>query len=172
MRTIKVSSFKDLMNGLATARIKCLMRGDVVRSLYIEHVGRDLTEAVKIECVDAADSVIVPLDTPISYEQWSMDRGSLVFNAGAWKICTEGDLIHFPKDPQCYSIVPDPVKTAIVEAANLDLDDMRAENHLLPPNAFDAATHAMTLESLIDGEPYDDLGRVLQPVVDYLRRIH
>jgi hypothetical protein len=39
------------------------------------------------------------------------------------------------------------------------------------PTDYEAETHALNLESLIDGDPHDGLGSILQPVVDFLRKL-
>lgn len=199
MRTLKVSSFEDLMQGHDQARIKCLMSGVVVRTLtLIDLIEAGLTKVVKIEFPGGLPNAehIVPLDTKIVYEPWAMDRGSLLFGDNKqFKICTEGDIVHFPGDSHCFwprtmSIVPgdvtvrpqtDRVRVANNESANLDLGDMQVQAHVgrsgfdavaqVLGQEHDANIHALVLEGLIDGDPHDDLGQVLQPVVDFLRKI-
>ena len=90
---IKVSNFGDLMQGYSYAEIINLLHGNVVRKLSV--VGNQVQ-------VDALEPpiLILPLNTPIIYEPWFMDRGSLLFNSpelpGRGKICTELDIIRFP----------------------------------------------------------------------------
>lgn len=89
-----VHSFRDLLAGQASAEIINLLNGKVVRTLYV-HADDSVT-------INADGEVVaVPLDTPIVYEPWEFDRGSLLFtcegfpNNGA-KIATELDLVRYP----------------------------------------------------------------------------
>ena len=88
---MKVRTFADLMAGHETAEILCAVHGEVVRRLRVAggHV-----EVTPLE----GPSITVPSWTPITYEPWFMDRGSMLFQAegGQAKICTEGDLVRFP----------------------------------------------------------------------------
>lgn len=93
MRQIYVKSFADLMCGFEKAEIKCLHTGKVVRKLEVP--GGLAGGTVRIETTDP--TIEVALETPIKYEPWFMDRGSLVFtlNGRLLKIATEADIIEF-----------------------------------------------------------------------------
>ncbi len=90
---IYVKSFADLMNGEKHATITCLIKNQVVRELTVDG------ENVTINPGTGYPLLTIPLSTPILYEPWSMDRGSLVFEHPDFlphaKICTEGDLLTF-----------------------------------------------------------------------------
>lgn len=89
---MKARTFADLMAGHESAEIYCLYNKDLVRHLKV--VG-ERVEVMPME----GDPVSVLLDTPIVYEPWFMDRGSLLFScreSKQAKICTEADLIRFP----------------------------------------------------------------------------
>ncbi len=180
---LKVSSFKDLMSGYEQAQIKCLLGGDVVRTLTVKRIGSELHEVVEIDARDGS-SVTVPIDTEITYEPWAFDRGNLLFKPDgatiASKICTEYDVVVYPDGTE-YGIEPDDGdgakdKAVRVKPADLDMDDLRAEAHMGPDHVcrprFESETHALALEGLIDGNPCDDLGRVLRPIVDFLRNVN
>lgn len=88
-----------LMRDRPTAEIVCLFKKEVVRRLKV--VGDQLE-------IDALTvTVTVPLSTPIMYEQWDMDRGSMLIElpddgelrgpGPRWgKLCTEFDTIRYP----------------------------------------------------------------------------
>ena len=109
---MKATTLRDVMAGNRTAEISCLYTGKVVRRL--KRVGDQLE-------VDALDVVVtVPLDTPLTYKPWVMDRGNMLFDVpghqGA-KFCGEGDHITYPdgtrdviepNDEQRMNNVPDP----------------------------------------------------------------
>src|SRR5208283_4071371 len=98
-----VATFADLMNGEPYAEIIDLVGGTVVRRLSVA-AGK-----VQIDCF-APPVVCVDLNTPIIYEPWRMDRGSLLFSCavfpdGTAKICTEFDVIRFRNGTE-YKIKP------------------------------------------------------------------
>jgi len=92
MKEVRVASFRDLMAGYDYAEIVCRYKKTVVRKLTVngDMVNMDaITEAVE-----------VPLDTPVEYEPWFMDRGSMLFRAEGHdvplKLCTEADEVRYP----------------------------------------------------------------------------
>ena len=85
---MRVASFKDVMGGYDSAEVLCLYKGDVVRTLTAKD------GMVHMACPNG-DSIDVSEDTPVVYEPWMLDRGSLVFN-GNLKLCTEGDHVRYP----------------------------------------------------------------------------
>ena len=101
--------FSDLMRGNLTAEILCYRKGTVVRRLTVN--GDTVTVNALTQTTD------VPLTTPITYEPWWMDRGSMLFLLPATssivrgestpfgKLCTEGDSIRFP-DGQEFGVYP------------------------------------------------------------------
>lgn len=179
-QAIKVSSFKDLMSGYEQAQIKCLIHGTTVRTLTKKRLGAELQEAVEIDS-DDGHPLTVPIDIPICYEPWDFDRGNMLFHPEskslastrtsdaviASKICTEGDVIVYPDGTE-YSIQP----------GDNVVQSFGSSERLVPQTArvcrprFESETHALALEGLIDGDSCDDLGRVLQPIVDYLRGLN
>lgn len=92
---MRVKTFGDLFRNTTarTAEIRCLYSGQTVRRL---------TRGQGWTVVDAMSGpvLIVPDSTPIAYEPWLMDRGSLLFRHGSMegqnlKLCGEGDSIVF-----------------------------------------------------------------------------
>ena len=103
---MKVASFADVMGGYASAEIVCAMKGTVVRTLTATGCG-----TVNVECPNG-ESVEVSINTPLAYEPWFMDRGSILFN-GSLKLCTELDRVRYPDGTEATispaeSIVPEP----------------------------------------------------------------
>lgn len=89
----KSSTFRSLLNGNHRAEIVCPFKKKVVRKL-----ATFFNDMVAIDGLEGPVA-LVSLDTPISYEPWFMDRGSLLFNdpkLGTLKLCTESDLIRYP----------------------------------------------------------------------------
>jgi len=93
------------MQGHGAAEIICPIRWEVVRRLTLLSDGRVGVDAL-------TDSVIVPLSTPITYEPWVFDRGSLMFAVppevvpgGQAKLCTEADIVQYP-DGSEYLVMP------------------------------------------------------------------
>lgn len=88
---MKVQSFKDLMNGHNQAEIVNLIGDNVVRRLKVQD------NQVEIDAITI--TLTVPLDTPITYEPWCFDRGSMLFSVPEFptaKICTELDIVRYP----------------------------------------------------------------------------
>lgn len=103
MKPMYVKSFADLMNGNLYAEIRCAIHGTVVRRLSAS--GHTVT-------IDALEppTLSVPASTPITYEAWMMDRGSMLFTHAEMpgqklKICTEADIIRY-NDGSEYAIAP------------------------------------------------------------------
>lgn len=84
-----MQTLANIMNGHKTAEIVCAYKGTVVRRLTVD--GEVITVDALTEKVD------VLLTTPVTYEAWMFDRGSMLFSyAGkVGKLCTEGDIIRF-----------------------------------------------------------------------------
>ncbi len=80
------------MTGHTAATIRCAYIGSVVRRLAV------FEDVVEMHCADGA-AIGIPLDTPIRYEAWFMDRGSLTFTTDelpeVCKLCTEADAVTF-----------------------------------------------------------------------------
>ena len=101
---MKVTTFRELMNGHAAAEVRCLYSRRLVRKLTAT-----ATE-VAIDPTEGNPIVRVPLDTPITHEPWVMDRGNMLFATGAvlnpdvlpdgmedvLKICGEDDRVTYP----------------------------------------------------------------------------
>jgi hypothetical protein len=104
MQVLTVESFRDLMQ-YGDCTIKCLYSGEVVRTLTV--VG----ESCHLLAGDGTE-LDIPLDTPITYQPWCMDRGNMLFSLGGQllscttrcKICTEGDVLI--ADSGEYSVEP------------------------------------------------------------------
>lgn len=96
MKSLKVSSFKELMNGQCSAEIFCAMTGNKVRTLTTAGKFNGI-DMLQIVCADGTE-IELPLEEPIAYEPWVFDRGSMLFEheTGNLKICTELDIIRFP----------------------------------------------------------------------------
>lgn len=98
MNQLIVESFRDLMqHGACT--IACLMSGQIVRTLTV--VG----DNCHLVAGDGTE-LDIPLDTPVVYEPWMMDRGSMNFTLGnsALKLCTELDVLTAESGE--YSVIP------------------------------------------------------------------
>ena len=80
------------MNGYQSAEIINFVNPDnVVRRLKV------IDNQVEIDAITI--TLTVPIDTPITYEPWCFDRGSMLFSVPDFpqgKICTELDTIRFP----------------------------------------------------------------------------
>ena len=83
---MKIASFADVMAGQEYVEVVCAIKGEVMRKLTLKD------DMVHLEA--GPDAIDVPLDTPVSYKPWFMDRGSLLFN-GNLKLCTELDKIRY-----------------------------------------------------------------------------
>ena len=85
----------DLLGSCNTTQIRCLYKDTVVRTLHRRGAN------VVIES-EGHPSLTMPLATPLFYEPWCMDRGSILFEVedealgGVAKICTELDIVVFP----------------------------------------------------------------------------
>lgn len=86
-------TIRDLLDGALDAEIVNPLGGNVVRVLHV------LDEYVSIDA--GGDKITVPLDTPLIYEPWFMDRGSILFdsNRGRLKLCTELDILRVAGRP-------------------------------------------------------------------------
>ena len=109
---MKVASFADVMGGYDSAEIICAMKGTVVRTLTKVTDGeRPFNTTIHMACPNG-DAVDVEPETPLVYEPWFMDRGSILFN-GSLKLCTELDRVRYPDGTEATispaeSIVPEP----------------------------------------------------------------
>ena len=118
---MKIANFKDLMAGFESADIvhstsdPCPGKNEVVRELTVRDKivsgGWGVIKVVHIE--SGPDAVDVPINTPVYYEAWALDRGNLLFytgdDAGAgeeMKLCTEADEIRYP-DGTVDSVYPE-----------------------------------------------------------------
>lgn len=97
---MKVTSFRELMNGHAEAEIFCIYSGKLVRKLRLVAAGENVHVLINAM---AGPIVEVPELTPIDYEPWVFDRGNMTFSGDATrlpefagktlKICGEEDRI-------------------------------------------------------------------------------
>ena len=98
-------TFKAFMDGHSAATIRCAYTNTVVRRIAV------IGGIAEIHCADGT-AIGVDLDTPIRYEAWFMDRGSLTFVSSelpqACKLCTEADLVTFEDGTGGYAM-PDGV---------------------------------------------------------------
>jgi len=99
MKTI--DTIKDFLYGQTHGEIRCLYKKVPVRWLTLDGDG------VIIQAADGAN-VRVSVTEPVLYEPWFGDRGSLLVNSefGLIKLCTEGDVFHFPDGVNTACIVP------------------------------------------------------------------
>ncbi len=89
--TMMPKTIRTLMNERRGATIHCAMTGTQVRTLAITGDYCDLRAGDGTE-------VAIHIDTPLQYEQWFMDRGSVLVkscDAGVIKLCTEFDLLRY-----------------------------------------------------------------------------
>lgn len=85
---MKVATFRDVMGGHGKAEIVCAVTGNVVRTLTVKD------GMVHLACPNG-DSIDVPEATPVVYQPWVFDRGSLIFGHGL-KLATEMDKVRYP----------------------------------------------------------------------------
>lgn len=85
-----MTTMRNVMNGAPEAFVVNPLNGATVRHLTV--IGDDL------HILAGSDEIIVPLDTPLIYEPWMFDRGSLLFDSdrGRLKFCTELDILRLP----------------------------------------------------------------------------
>jgi hypothetical protein len=119
MAELKVDSFRALMNGQPKATISCMYQGIVVRTLTVD--GERVVIDPNTETEPGVHPVIsTPLDTPITYRPWTMDRGNMNFEHEEFpdgaKICGEADVIEFPNGDK-FSIMPADEQRQMGEAA-------------------------------------------------------
>jgi len=98
MQALPVSSFRDLMQH-GDCTIACLYTQQTVRTMTVEGGICHLVAG------DGSE-FDVPLDTPITFEPWVMDRGNMLFEHGGstWKVCGEADIL--TAESGQYSIQP------------------------------------------------------------------
>lgn len=98
MKDLHVSSFRDLMQH-GDCTIKCFYSGQTVRTLTV--VG----DNCHLLAGDGTE-LDIPLDTPITYEPWTMDRGNMNFTLDGQplKICGEADVL--TAESGYYSVLP------------------------------------------------------------------
>jgi hypothetical protein len=93
-------TFKTFMDGHTVALIRCAYTGNIVRRLVV------FGDVVELHCADTT-AIGIPLDTPIRYEAWFMDRGSFTFTSEELpetaKLCTEGDAVIFEDGTEGYA---------------------------------------------------------------------
>lgn len=83
-----------------SGRIRCLYKGHTVRTLVFQGDLVDIDTSIRAEdgtLLDQGPTVGVSADTVLTFEPWTMDRGSVLFMYGKLeaKLCTEGDYIDF-----------------------------------------------------------------------------
>lgn len=85
-----MKTLRDLMGNATEAIILCLYSGTMVRRLTVKG------DNLHIDAI--TDDVEVPLDTPIIYEPWVLDRGNMLLDSpkGRIKLCTEADILQLP----------------------------------------------------------------------------
>ncbi|MCR9292045.1 MAG: hypothetical protein NXI32_04950 [bacterium] len=112
MSTVQVDKFSDLVqHGPA-----------VILNLFDKQIVRTLTKLEDGQVYLLAGDgtkMILEGDTPIRFQPWVMDRGSLLFEVGGHelKICTESDILR-TEDGRYFSI--EPTEAALEEGiANL-----------------------------------------------------
>ena len=100
---LKTSTFADLIQH-GKCIIKCLMSGEVVRTLTPNDDG-----SIHMLAGDGTE-LTIQAETPITYESWDMDRGSLIFAhpdySDKLKICTELDILVVEATGAEFSVVP------------------------------------------------------------------
>jgi len=119
MAELKVDSFRSLMNGQPAAVIRCWMKGIVVRTLTVDG-DRVVIDPNTEDEPGLHPTVSVPIDTPITFTAWVMDRGNMGFQHEEFpdgaKICTEADVIDFPNG-ETFNVVPTDEQRQLGEAA-------------------------------------------------------
>lgn len=100
---MRVSNMVDVMAGRESAEILCRYKKVVVRTLTI--VG-DVVHMV----TPNGDNVDIPLEEPVVYKPWFMDRGNMLVLGEKIKLCTEADYIRYP-DGEQDDLIPACLKT-------------------------------------------------------------
>lgn len=102
MEDRQVFNLSDVVHHRDTA-IKCPLKGIVVRRLHFLTTGE-----VEIDACDGSPPLRFPISTPVRYEPWFMDRGSLLFpgpDGRDLKLCTEFDVLVY-EDGREFRLVP------------------------------------------------------------------
>jgi hypothetical protein len=94
MQRVVVRTFADLLKGHECGQIHCLYTGLVVRHLSLNKHGNLVLKP------GDGPTLVIPAATPLQYEPWEMDRGSLIFKhhdipGQPLKLCGEGDIIRY-----------------------------------------------------------------------------
>ena len=101
---MKVNQMQDVMKGSLSVEILDFYTGNVVRTLTTVTEGqRPFNTTIHMACPNG-DSVDVEPETPLAYESWGLERGSILFNKNM-KRCTELDAARYP-DGTVESIEP------------------------------------------------------------------
>jgi hypothetical protein len=103
---MKVRIFADLLNGHTSAELRCLYTGSLVRKFVLSDSGDIFLDPTE------GPGLYVPASTPVYYEPWVMDRGSILFRHKQYgdtllKLCGKGDPIRF-EDGTEDLVEPDP----------------------------------------------------------------
>lgn len=110
---MQVKTLRDVMNGREYTEIRCMYTGKVARKLTVYPWGRQPAYQTKtvyhdqVEIDALTEKVIVPLDTPLGFTPWVMDRGNITFqlpDGKTAKLCGEGDRAVF-KDNDTYNVI-------------------------------------------------------------------
>ena len=105
MKHVVVKTFGDLLKGHTRGEIHCLYTGEMVRQLSLDVRGNVVLNPM------SGPTLVISPKTPLKFEPWVMDRGSLIFHHEdipnqPLKLCGEGDTIRY-EDGTESSIIPD-----------------------------------------------------------------
>jgi hypothetical protein len=91
---VKAACVGDVLGSYDSAEILCLYQRTVARRLKRLPEGKVEVDAITVK-------VVVDATTPLNYQPWVFDRGSLLFDLpdhpGA-KFCGEADIVRYPDD--------------------------------------------------------------------------
>lgn len=102
MKILEVTTFEDIAK-LGNSKIRSLTDGKVVRTFKVLD-GRH----IHLTAGDGTE-IVIERSTPLAYEPWCMDRGSICFRHPDFvcdlKCCTEMDWLE-TRDGEEYRVVP------------------------------------------------------------------
>lgn len=112
---LTIQDFADLFTHGDTATVHCAMSGTKVRTLTKQGDNCHLIAGDGTE-------LNIPLNTPVVYEPWVMDRGSLNFTLDnqPLKLCTELDVLKSSGEE--YTLVPNRLEVEIALLAHTESD--------------------------------------------------
>lgn len=112
MTSVKVAKMSDVLGNHNYVEILCPMKGTIARKLTRNG------DSIHLDAL--TEAIDIPAETPLAYEAWFMDRGSILFN-GNLKLCTEMDIASYPDGSEAV-IEPDASIVPVPEPVDYDAE--------------------------------------------------